>query len=328
VGNDSVTKGGATIGRLARDDEVAQWSEDGYVVLDGLVSPDVIDAAMVDVWNVFPKPEKFHENPEKFIRPGKRDEDLRRGYPDMPEHGPWFRPEQHRWGAQFPFWGTGNLSRLCVHPAIVDFAERALETTDVQIYQTQINAKYTGDADYEQPMHTDRNHSWLPPLEGPPWWHVEMFLYLSDVEEDCAPTNVVSRKDSGDRSPNDTFFPTSDPEIYALEKGAAGIRGSLMAYRNDTFHRGVDITRPKGSRFLYNVSYKVAGMDWVGFHAPQNEATHPSWVQFAEASTPRELELFGFPPPGHDVWTPKLIEDTQVRYPGLDLDPWRKALAG
>ncbi|MCU1456559.1 MAG: hypothetical protein JWL73_651, partial [Actinomycetia bacterium] len=73
-----------TNGRLARDDEVAKWHQEGWVVLDGLVATDVIDAAMVDVWNVFPKPDKFHENPAKYIRPGKRTEDLRRGYPDMP----------------------------------------------------------------------------------------------------------------------------------------------------------------------------------------------------------------------------------------------------
>jgi hypothetical protein len=45
-----------------------------------------------------------------------------------------------------------------------------------------------------------------------------------------------------------------------------------------------------------------------------------------EESTPRELELFGFPPPGHEVWTPELLAATQLRYPKLDLDPWRARL--
>ena len=104
--------------------------------------------------------------------------------------------------SEFAFPGTGALSRLCVHPAIVDFAERALQTTDLRVYQAQVAAKYTGLTNYEQPMHTDRNHSWLPPRPEPPWWHVEGFLYLSDVDDGTAPTHLVSvprRGRPGDR---------------------------------------------------------------------------------------------------------------------------------
>jgi Phytanoyl-CoA dioxygenase (PhyH) len=314
-------------GRFARDDEVAAWRDDGWVVLEGLVGTDAIDAAMDDVWRLLPRPERFHADPARYTPPGKETAQLRRGYPEMPEHGPAFRPEQHRWGREFPFWGSGALDRLAVHPAIVDFAERALATTDIRIYQTQVSAKYTGDADYEQPMHTDRNHSLLPPPEGPPWWHVEMFLYLSDVTEERAPTHLVSRRHSTGRSPSEVFMPDDDPALYAAECSATGGRGSLMAYRNDVFHRGVDITEPGGARFLFNVSFKVAGLDWVGYHSVQPNATHPGWVQFVEGSTPRQLELFGFPPPGHPVWTAALLDATARSYPGLDLEPWRRARA-
>ena len=77
---------------------------------------------------------------------------------------------------------------------------------------------------------------------------------------------------------------------------------------------------------MLNVSYKVAGQDWIGFHAVQSRATHPAWVQFVEESTPRELELFGFPPPGHPVWTAELVDATTEKYPKLDVEPWRRAL--
>jgi len=314
------------MGRLARDDEVATWRDNGWALIDGLVETDTVDAAIDDVWRLLPRPERFHADPGRYIPAGKETKQLRRGYPELPEHGPAFRPEQHRWGGEFPFGGSGALDRLAVHPAVVDFAERALETTDIRAYQTQISGKYTGDADYEQPMHTDRNHSLLPPPNGPPWWHLETFLYLSDVDEGCAPTRLVSRPDSEGRSTNSVFMPEEDPDLYARERSAIGMRGSLLAYRNDVFHRGADITKPGGARFVLNVSFKVAGLDWVGYHSVQPTATHPGWVRFVEGSTPRQLELFGFPPPGHPVWTAALVDATAQRYPKLDVEPWRRCL--
>jgi hypothetical protein len=316
-------------GRLARDDEVTTWRDDGWVVLDGLVGAETIDAALDDIftYRIFPRPERFHADPDKYIPAGRTTADLRFGYPEMPEHGPAFRPEQHRWGREFPFFCSGALNRLYVHPAIIDFAERVLETPDVRLYQAQVSAKYQGDADYEQPMHTDRNHSYLPPPpSGRPFWHVEMFLFLCDVEDDLMPTHFVSRPDSGDYSVNNTYVPETAPELFARERGATGVRGSLLAYRSDTFHRAVNMTRPLGARFLLNVSYKVAGLDWVGYHTVQSKASHPGWVQFVEESTPRELEVFGFPPPGDPVWTEDLIDATTEKYPKLDVAPWRAAL--
>src|SRR5690242_14829583 len=113
-------------GRRATDDEVTAWQQDGWVLLDRLVGTDDVDAALGDLWRIFPKPEKFHANPTKYIRPGRTTDDLRRGYPPMAEHGAAFRPEQHRWAQEFPFMGSGALNRLFVHPSIVDFVERAL----------------------------------------------------------------------------------------------------------------------------------------------------------------------------------------------------------
>ena len=48
----------------------------------------------------------------------------------------------------------------------------------------------------------------------------------------------------------------------------------------------------------------------------------------ASAQRPRDLELFGFPPPGHPIWTEDLLRTTALRYPNLDLTPWRSALVG
>jgi hypothetical protein len=239
-----------------------------------------------------------------------------------------FRPEQHRWGAEFPFYGSGAVNRLACHPSILDFAERALATPDIRLYQCQASAKYTGSANYEQPLHTDRNHGFLPPppASGPPWWHLETFLYLSDVEDDTAPTHFVSRPYPEGVSLNNIYVPENGAELYARELPARGVRGSLLAYRNDVFHRAVNMTRPGGSRFFFNASFKRADYEWINYTGYQSRSTHPNWTQLVGECTPRQLEVFGFPKPGHPVWTQELLSVTAERYPSLDLSPWQAAL--
>jgi len=316
----------ATGSRLARDDEVATWQRDGWVLLDGLVGTDEIDDAAAELAELFPTPDEYHDDPA-----GTRERWL--GVPPpsrelftWPDEGPGFRPEQHRWRAEFPLPGRA-LNRLFVHPSLVDFAERALGSTDLRLYQSQVNAKYTGDTNYEQPMHTDRNHSWLPGIVRAPFWHIEGFLYLSDVDETSAPTHLVAVQDSVGRSPTvPLIMPKGDPEIYAAERGAAGPRGSYLAYRTDVFHRGVDLTKPRGYRYLLGSSFRIAAQDWIGFYVAQSNRSDPPFTEFVEGSTPRELELLGFPPPGHEVWTAELLDETALLYPRLDLTPWRAAL--
>jgi hypothetical protein len=315
-------------GRRASADEVTAWQQDGWTLLDGLIGTEEIDAASAGLGEMFPSPAAFHADPvgetERWLGrpPDPRDAFV------WPPDGPGFRPEQHRFRFEFPFPSCVPLNRLCVHPAIVDFAERALATDDLRLYQARISAKYTGDANYEQPMHTDRNHSWLPARGEPPWWNLQVFVYLSDIDVGNAPTHVVPLRDSQGR-PTTVWgvMPAQGGDLYAAERPAAGVRGSVLAYRSDVFHRGVNLAEPGGSRFLLGLSFKVVGQDWVGFDAMQQKSTSPDWVSFAEGSTPRELALFGFPPPGHPIWDDAFLDQTAERYPNLDLTPWRAALA-
>ena len=47
--------------RLATDDEVDTWREHGWVLLDGLVGADDIDAAAEDLHRSFPTAEEYDE---------------------------------------------------------------------------------------------------------------------------------------------------------------------------------------------------------------------------------------------------------------------------
>jgi hypothetical protein len=229
--------------------------------------------------------------------------------------------------AAFPFAGTGALNRLCVHPSIVDFAERALGTPDIRLYQAHASAKYSGVTNYEQPMHVDRNHSWLPAGTRSPWWNLEGFLYLSDVSDADNPTRLVSVRDSSHLSEaTPVVMPDMDPELYGSERRAGGVRGSYLAYRSDVFHRGAPFDSEGTARFVLALAFKRAGHDWIGYDVSPSNSTAPEWTSFVGRSTPRELALFGFPPPGHPVWSEALLDEVAVRYRRLDLEPWRTAL--
>ena len=315
--------------RQATDAEVSAWREDGWVLLDGLIGTEEIDALTEDLREIFPRAEDLHADPD-----GVTERWL--GHPVQPkevfvwpDEGPGFRPDQQRWAASFPFAGTGALNRMCVHPSIVDFAERALGNRDIRLYQAHLSAKYAGVTNYEQPMHIDRNHSWLPAGSESPWWNLEGFLYLTDVTDDDNPTRLVTVGETAHiDSPYGVVMPNMEPGVYAAERPAPGVRGSYLAYRSDCWHRGAPFGSATGARVVLAVAFKNAGTEWIGYDTQQSRSTGIEWTVFVEGSTPRELELFGWPPPGHPVWDKSLLERTQQRYPELDLSPWQRALCG
>lgn len=312
----------------ATDEHVERWRTDGWVLVPDLVPADEIDAALEDLWRIVPRPEEYHAAVADERRAAFETTlaDRSRAH-RPPSEGPAFRPEQFLGFTHLPFPGSGALNRLAVHPDLVDFVERAIGSVDLRIYQMSVWTKYTGVVDYEQPMHLDNNHSFVPFRAEPAWWHLEGFLYLTDVDdESVAPTRAVSLRDSAGRRSMLPLSRDEAPELYAAEVPAMGRRGSYLAYRPDVFHRGVNLTRPGGARVLYNLSYKQAGHDWIGYTNAQPASNLDRFVRFAEGCTPRQLALFGVPEPGHPFWTADGLAEMAVRYPNLDLRPWLEAL--
>ncbi len=299
---------------------VEQWRTQGWTVVHDLVPTEEIDAAVEELWGHFPHPVDYHSgNPAAQAQLEGESTDLRyqptkqgnaHQLKDIQNEGAEFRLRQFLGHVLFPY-DSYLLNRLQIHPNVVDFAKKAMGDEDIRLYQARIWGKYTGVTNYEQPFHQDRNHTIVPDRVEPGWWNMLGFLYLSDVEEGVGPTQILSIGDSP---------PGANPQ------SAAGRRGSYLAYRTDVWHRGVDLTREGGSRFLMNIAFKHAHHEWIGFDSFQQNANRGPWSKFAASCSPDELALFGAPRPGHPFWTPELVEALKERYQGIDITPWLEGL--
>jgi hypothetical protein len=282
-----------------------QWQTEGWALVDGLVEESAIDAVAGDLERLF--------TADTFA-----DYNRASGFGDGSPKGRQFRSTQFQGMRGFPQPGCPTLNDLFVHPRLLEFARLALSDDDLRIYQAAVWGKWAGDVNYEQPLHQDGNHSLLPPRMEPGFWHLESFLYLSDVDEDCGPPRLVPRSRSA----------VAYNGLYENEIAATGRRGSLLAYRSDVWHRGTDFAKPDASRFVLVVAFRPARADWFGYDAFPRLGNNHTFRSFAIDKTPEELALFGVPRPGHAYWNEGTVDAMAAKYPGLDTSPWRAALGG
>ncbi|MBV9794456.1 MAG: phytanoyl-CoA dioxygenase family protein [Actinobacteria bacterium] len=285
----------------------AAWRRDGFVVLPGYLDGPELAAAQRDLAAVYPSAADYH------AAPGDR------------AHQP-FSGDEFGGIIAFPF-PTVALSRLVVHDRLIALAAAVFGTDDLRVYASELWAKYSGAARYEQEHHRDYlNHTPLVPSRDRRWRGLELFIWLSDVPEDHGPTHVVPLPvTAGVAALPHGYLRTERPDFYQHERSAAGPAGTVVAYSTDTFHRGTEITAPRSARFSAHVSYRHADNSWTGRQAWGDRSFHPDWAPFVTQASVRQLLLFGFPPPGHPYWTRQTVADLAVRYPGLDTSGWPPA---
>jgi Phytanoyl-CoA dioxygenase (PhyH) len=293
--------------------ERAQWEEDGWCLVRGLLPPDIIAGAQAVLPSLVPTAEEFADN----VDPARNEP---------------FRVDSHRVMPRFPF-EDGVLNDIVVHDRIIDLAEEllGLDEADLRLYQAMLSAKYgEGALSDEQLLHVDfGNHTLVVPRHEPGYQQLEMFVYLSDVTPETGATRVVSRRLTPGIQVERTYLSHTDyTDLYAAEVPASGPAGSILAYRPDVYHRGVRMTAPRSARFMVHVSYKPANTDWLGSHGLPNAAEDMSWYRFVQRADVRQLTVLGFPPPGHPYWTAETLTGVAARYPMLDLSPWRNAAPG
>lgn len=227
-----------------------------------------------------------------------------------------------------PFDCSPALNLIGVHPALIAFAKAALHTDDVYLYQCQAWAKFTGDADYDQPFHCDfSNHTLTVPADDAALNSVPILCYFTDVDEAHGPMHYVTRTDSARiAGPEATFTAAAEvqTQLARHERSSAAPAGSIFPYGIDIYHRGTNLTAPRGVRYAVMSCFKRAGNDAIGYHAWPFHHTKP-WHRIFDHATPEQLRCFGVQPPGDPFWTESTLRRAQLRYPGWNLTPYRQA---
>lgn len=297
------------------------WNDDGFVILPAYLPAEVLAPAVGDLGLLFPSADDFHDG----VAPGRNAR---------------FLGDEFNGIDSFPF-GSLALNRVPVCEPLVSLASTLLGTSDIRLYSAEAWAKYEGAADYDQDLHRDYlNHTILVPSRDPAFRQVELFVFLCDVSTELGAPRMVPRSSVTDALPaKPNFFPRNDPsdddegfvsrgrpDLYDSEVPATGPAGTVVAFQPQTVHRGSAITRPRGARFTMHLNYRPVAAEWAHRHAWADRSHHAHWYEFVEQAGPRQLELFGFPPPGHAYWTPETLTGVAQRYPGLDMTPWRSSL--
>ncbi|MEV0718457.1 phytanoyl-CoA dioxygenase family protein [Asanoa sp. NPDC050611] len=298
------------------DGAVQTWQSDGFVILPGFIPTDELKPAVDELDLVFPSADGFHNGTDP-----RRDR---------------FVGDEFAGIDTLPFAST-ELSLLAVHHRVLDLAEALLGDDDIHVYGAEAWAKYTGACDYDQDMHRDYlGHTILVPSTTPGCRQVEMFVFLDDVPEELGPPHLVPRRHTAHLPavPNWYLRPggqkdsrfnddSGSPDLYAAEVSGAGPAGTVIAFETGTFHRGTQLTAPRGVRYSMQLCFRPANLHWGQRVAWAERSFSTPWVDFVGRATPRQLQTFGFPPPGHDYWTAETLAGTAQRYPMLDLTPWR-----
>jgi hypothetical protein len=284
------------------DSNLGELRDRGFTVVEGFLDPDTLKAAQDALWEVYPRPEVLFADP-----------DVRRK----------FERSQFAGIRIFPYVQPA-LARLPTYPDLIDAAERFCGSAALDAYKIELWAKYAGATNYDQYMHRDYgNHTLAVPRADRVGLQMTTFILLSDVTELDGPTKIAPL----DRTRHIPLGVRELPfgELFDQEVAVTAPAGSLMIYRPDVFHRGSDFKAPGRSRFAMLVDFKARNdWHWQGKLHWADQAIRPGWTEAIAAMSLRERDLFGFPPPGSDYWNAQTLADMAVRYPAMDMTPYRE----
>ncbi len=285
-------------------DHEQQLRDKGFVLVSGFLSADELRAARANMLRYYPSPEELAATPERY-------------------GGILEEPESLQ--TEFPFAGDA-LNNVSTHPDLIAFVERMLGTSDVLLSQAAIWAKYAGTGDFEQGLHLDyQGNTLVVPRDDGDHRQINTILYYTDVDDTMGPTFVVSQQHTRDLP----LWPThrtrkKDPALYKHERPILANAGDLLIFSMRTWHRASDMTAETGVRLSHHTVWRAAGHPFQGYHQWSRMGENPLMQRFIERATPRQREVLGFPKAGDAYWNEETLQAAQLRYPGLDMDVYRK----
>lgn len=295
------------------------WRRDGGVSIQNFFTPEEVAAVVADFEMVWGRTQGAARGIEK----------------KMPGEFGDFNDRQFANVAPVPFDCSPALNLIGVHPALIAFAKQALNTDKVHLYFCQAWAKFTGDADYDQPFHADYfAHTLTAPAEDAQDNCVTFVCYFTDVTDAHGAMHYVTRPDSlkvaGPEATPMLKFNAEEQRplqegLRRYERSSAAPAGSVFAYTIDVYHRGTNLTAPGGRRFAVMTYFKKAGDEAIVDFGWAHRDAQP-WRIIFENASPEQLECFGVQPPGHPFWTKTTIARAQARYPNWDMTPYREAM--
>jgi Phytanoyl-CoA dioxygenase (PhyH) len=297
-------------------EDIETWRRDGVTLVRDFFTKEEVAAVQADFEAVFGRT----SGAEQAMNKKKADEIGR------------FNGAQFKTLEAIPLECSPALNLIGLHPSLIAFAKAALETDAVHLYQCQAWAKFTGDADYDQPFHTDfSNHTLTVPSDDAAKNSVTILCYFTDVTDGHGAMHYVTRTDSEKIAGPEASLDADPASRSNLQKGlmlhersSASSAGTAIPYSIDVYHRGTNLTAPNGHRYAVMACFKKAGDESIGYHAWQFHHTRP-WARIFEHANPEQLACFGVQRPGDPFWTETTLARAQARYPGWDLSPYRAA---
>lgn len=281
----------------------AELREKGFVVIPRFLTSEELKRARAGIARYFPSVKELDATPERY---GFIHED----------------PENLQ--VEFPF-ADDALNHVATHPELIRFVKSMLKTTDVRLSQSAIWAKYAGLGHYEQGLHLDyQGNTLVVPRDDESYRQVNMILYYTDVPADLGPTHVVSQAQTRHLPlwPTHRWRKTS-PELYAIEQPVIASAGSLLIFSMRTWHRASAILAETGVRFSHHFIWRAAGHDFQGFKQYSSQGENEDLQDFISRATPAQREVLGFPKAGDPYWTEETLAAVQLRYPEMNLRPYR-----
>ena len=300
---------------MIKDADVDHWHQHGYVIIENFLSPEELKRLGDSCHRHLPSWQEYKDRELVF-------------------NGLMGSSGRHEKGSSaasvrydFPY-DDDALNNLTMHPFLLAFAERIAGTDNLGLSLGHLVAKYAGRGDFDQALHSDlSNNTFVIPSKSKEWIDIPMIVYLTDVTLDLGPTYVVSQEHTEHRGLVEDGFRFHSreefPELYEVEKPALVPAGSVIIYSMRTFHRGSAMTAKEGHRYVVFTGYHTANCRWNGPMDQQHRMGSREMDRFLINADPRQREIVGFPPVGHEYWKdPDMVKGVGRRYPKMDMRPY------